>query len=594
MIVSIDRSSTTNGPRPWLIALVALFLIVAGGAIVLTVRALRGSSVVEQPLVLALLPANDLDATSRPDRFGVALAPDGRRLAFSAARDAVSQLWLRDLTSNDTQSLPGTTDALQPFWSPDGSSLGFFADGKLRVYVFADGSVRDLAAAASPHGGTWHPDGDIVFTPDDEGPLQRRSRDGKVERLTTLEPGVERSHRFPRVSADGRHLIFFVQASEPVREGIWIAPYHDLAARKRLVKSDAHGLLIDQSLLYSTEGALVAQRIDEGGRLSGRSLLLGTPVGRSAEHELFATAAGNVLLFSLPSSRLRELRWIDRTGTRVGVLGEPMDARDARIDPSGASVAVSRVDPQLNTLDIWVYQGERPLPRRLSLAIDTDEAPVWSRDGRRLAWVTGRHAITIRDANAASPEATLRKFDDPVMVSDWPDAQSLVIGQTRADTRSDVVIVPVDASAAPRIYAGSPFNEAFGVTSPDGRWLAYASDESGRFEIYVDSFPTPGRRARVSVGGAVEPRWASSGAEIFFRRGSEIHVARLRFAGTAAPEALSSEKLFDAGAEIRSFEVTPDGDRFLVNVAAPDSGPKPMTVIVNVRSRLTALYDPVP
>jgi Tol biopolymer transport system component len=584
VIVSIDRSSTTSRWGPWRLALFALFLIVAGVAIVRGILGARGSSVVEPPLVLSLLPASDLELDTN-SRFSIALAPDGRRLAFAATRNDVTQLWLRDLTSNDLQPLAGTNDPALPFWSPDGSALGFFSSGKLRVFVFADGVTRDLAEAPSPQGAAWHPNGDIVFAPADNAAFQRRTADGGVAAFTTLDPTTERSHRFPQLSVDGRHIIFFVQASQPTREGIWIAPYDNPAARRRLAKSDANGLLVDDSLVYSSEGALIAQRIDSEQRLAGAPQLLGTSVGRTAQHELFAASGGNVLIFGTASSRMRELRWVDRTGNVVGILGEPMDAREVRIDPSGGSVAVSRVDPQLNTLDIWIYDGDRPLPRRLSLALAADESAVWSRDGRRLAWVTGRQALTVRDANAATPELTVRKFEHPVSVTDWPTADAIVISQSRDDTHSDLAVVPPDSTAGPRAYATSPFNEAYGAVSPDGRWLAYASDESGRFEIYVDSFPAPGRRARVTAGGGIEPRWSSQGAEIFFRREREVHAIHLDFGG-GTPQAASSEKLFDAGSDIRSFDVAPDEQRFLLNLAAPDSGPKPMTVIVNVRSRL--------
>jgi Tol biopolymer transport system component len=559
----------------------------------MTVRGVRGSTVGGAPLALALLPLDDID-THIPDRFGLALAPDGRRLAMTGTKNGVSQLWLRDLTTNDVQPLPGTMDAVQPFWSSDGAALGFFSNDRLRVFVFADGSVRDLAEARSPQGAAWHPNGDIVFASRQDGPLERRSADGQVTALTTLDPHLERSHRFPQLSADGRHLIFFVQASEPIREGLWIAPYADPAARKRLVKSDAHGLLAADSLIYSSEGALVGQRVDrETLRLSGRSLLIGTHVGRTTAHELFASVGGNVLLFGAAPSLLRELRWLDRGGAILDILGEPMEAREGRIDPSGERVAVSRLDQQLNTLDIWMYEGDRPVPRKLSLNLGSDESPVWSPDGRRLAWATGRYSVTIRQADAVTPEETLRRFEHAITVTDWTPSNSIVVSEARDDTRSDIVVVPVDSANAPRTYAATPFNETYGVVSPDGRWLAYASDESGRFDIYVDSFPSPGHRGRISIGGGTEPRWAADGHTIFFRRGSEIHAARVEFAG-GAPQAVTSARLFDAGAELRSFDVAPDGVRFLVNVGAPDSGPRPMSAIVNVRSRLAALYDRQP
>lgn len=541
-------------------------------------------------LQLSLATPDELAVGGGPDHpFGLSLAPDGRRLAFAALQHGVSQLWLRDLTRDDLQPLPNTAGGVLPFWSPDGASLGFFAAGKMRVFVFADGSVRDLADAPSPRGAAWHANGDILFAPASEGPLLRRGPDGRIAPFTALESGVESSHRYPSFVEGSRYVLFYVRASEPTREGIWLASYDQPTNRKRLVRSDAFGLSVGPALVYSSEGALIAQRLDlETTALTGRTILLGTPVGRGQQHQLFATAAADVLIFGVPRSNLRELRWFDRAGAADGVLGEPMDARDVRISPSGGTVAVTRADPQMQTLDIWTYEAERPLPQRVSPAIDADETPAWSPDGRQLAWITGRRALTRRDARIESADVTLRKFEPPVAVTDWA-AGWIVLTQLTASGGSDIVLLSPAGSGEPRPYAQSTFNESFGAVSPDGTWLAYASDESGRFEIYVDAFPEPGRRARLTVGGGAEPRWGRDGREIFFRRGSEIHAARLGFTPGGTPEAVSSQRLFDAGADIRAFDASPDGQRFLLNLPAPDNAAKPMTVLVNVRTLLKLL-----
>ena len=263
-----------------------------------------------------------------------------------------------------------------------------------------------------------------------------------------------------------------------------------------------------------------------------------------------------------------------------------MEARDVRIAPGGGAIAVTRLDPQLGTFDVWAYEGERPLPRRISLAIDIDESPVWARDGARLAWVTGRRALTLRGARAEQPDQTLRKFEYPIQVSDWsPDRLWIVLTESRPGTKDDIWLAPASAQGAAIPYAQSPFNEAQAVVSPDGRWMAYASDESGRFEIYVDSVSTPGARARLTSGGGIDPRWRGDGAELYFRRGSEVHAVTPIAAG-ATLEAAASERLFDAGTEVRAYDVTGDGQRFLLNVPTVDASPRPMTVLVNARSLL--------
>jgi Tol biopolymer transport system component len=357
------------------------------------------------------------------------------------------------------------------------------------------------------------------------------------------------------------------------------------------VNSDAEGLPLDGALAYASGEALVVQRVNlETLALEGPSPLLGSPIGRGTEHELYATAGAELLLFGIPASSARELRWVDRVGVATGTLGEPMNASDVRIAPDGRRIAVARVDPQLRTLDIWAYDDQRPVPRRLSPNIDADESPAWSRDGRRVAWVSGRRTVTTRDSGAARADVMVHKFEHAVRVTDWsPDGRWIVVSESRPETRADIIVLSAAStpSAATRPYAQTPFNETYGTVSPDGRWLAYASDESGHVDVYVDTFPTPGRRARLSVGGGTEPRWSNDGTQVFFRRGSEVHVVHLR-SSDDAQEAMSSERLFNAGGEIRSFDVTPDGRRFLLNVPIPDAAARAITAIVNVRSALPA------
>ena len=582
--MSIDRSPTDLLPATS--HAVVLLSIIAGLGL-LSSGGCRRELPPPQPaaLRLALAPFDELAGAKVDYSLGLALAPDGRRVAYPASTDGGRQLWLHDLTAHASGPLPGTAEAALPFWSADASTVAYFSAGKLRAFSFADQRVRDLADAAMPGGGTWDASGDIIFAPDDSG-LKWRRASGAVEPFTTLESG-ESSHRYPQLTADGQHVVFFVRAAESTRHGIWIARIDQPSSRRRLINSDAQGIPIDQALLYSSGGALVAQRVNlESLALDGRPVLVGPAVGQSEQHLLHASVGGNLLIFGTPSSTLRELRWLDRAGAASGTLGEPMEAWDVRIAPRGATVAVARVDPQLDTLDIWAYDAQRPLPRRLSPNIDVDEAPAWSRDAARIAWVSSRRVVTTRDARAARPESSLRKFDNPVRVTDWSRGDEwLIVAETTRERRGDLVLLPADGQGEVRDYARTAFNETHGVVSPDGRWMAYASDESGRPEIYADAFPIPGSRARLSVGGGTEPRWSRDGGELYFRRGSEIHAVRLRTTG-ATLEATSSGRLFDVGAEIRSFDVSPGGERFLVNVPAADAAPKPLSVVVNVRSLL--------
>ncbi|HXG86976.1 MAG TPA: hypothetical protein VNJ02_01465 [Vicinamibacterales bacterium] len=585
--MSIDRSRW----RLWALSGIAIIGIVAAG---LAVSAVRNRRATPTPLAaairLALVTPRDLAIGGGPDYpFGLALAPDGRRLALPATQAGIQQLWLHDLTTGDTQSLRGTEDGVLPFWAPDGQTLGFFSQNKMRALTLANGRITELADAASPRGAAWHPDGDIIFSATAEGGLsQRRAADGVIEPLTIVDTGAgELGHRFPVVVNSGRHLLMYVRANVATRQGIWIAPIDQPSARTRLVGGDSHALAVDDMIIFGSDKALVGQRIDFAQHaLTGRPVLLGTSVGRGSHNQLFAAASGDVLLFGPPVPGLRELRWVDRSGAPSGMVGEAMEAWDARLSPRGSTVAVTRADPQLGTLDIWVYDGEKPLPRRISLAIDVDESPVWAEDAAQLAWVTGRRAVMTRGAGAQLPEEVVRRFAHPVRVSDWSaDHRWMVITESRPDTRDDIWLLDANGRAEPRAYAQTPFNEAQGTVSPSGKWIAYASDESGRFEIYVDAFPTPGRRALLTTGGGSDPRWRADGGELFFRRGTELHAVKTSAAGDRL-EAVSSERLLDVGAELRGYDVAPDGQRFLINVAATNAAPRAPTVVVNVRSLL--------
>lgn len=583
----LDAAPRRGAIAAWIAGAMLVLAAVVAVTSLVTARLVRVATVEMATWRLAWTPPGELTLGAGPDYpFGLALAPDGRRLVFPASQQGHGQLWMRDLASGDSQPLAGTDGAALPFWAPDGRAIGFFAAGRLRALTFDNGLVSDLAAAPLPRGGAWHPGGDIIFAPGDGGLMRRRGADGALAPLTDLDVAAgESSHRHPTLVDEGRRVLFYVVAAEPSRQGIWIAPLDRPDARARLGSSDGHPVASGETIFYASGEGLVAQALDvEAQKLTGRQIFVGAPVGVSPQHQLLATVQGDLLVYGPPAEGRRALRWVDRRGTVESTVGEPMHAWDVRLAPSGTHVAVASVDPQLNTLDIFVYDGERPLPRRLSLAIDADETPVWSRDGTELAWTSARRSVTRRRALADRPDALVRKLEYPARLTDWsPDGRWMIVSESRPGTRADLWLIPA-AAGEPRAYAQSPFNEIHGVVSPDGRWIAYASDESGRYEIYVDAFPEPATRGRLSSGGALEPRWNADGSELYFRRGTEIHAVRPSLITT--PEATVSERLFDARADIRSFDVTPDGRRFLLNLPAGETDRAVVSVVVNWRRLL--------
>jgi Tol biopolymer transport system component len=543
-----------------------------------------------EPLRAAWMPPDGVVTGAGSDYlFGLALAPDGRRLVYQGTKAGVVTLWLHDLRIGQTEAISGTDQAVAPFWSADGSRVGFFAGGQLRIIDLASGTISSLADAPSPRGATWNAAGDIVFAPAAASGLMKRSVDGSIAPFTALDTAAgETAHSWPAFLPDGRQVVFLVSANDRARAGIWIASLDNPSASRRLVASESQPLVVQRALLYLTDQVLVAHTLDAASNsLLGHSTPVGLSVGRGPLGQTFASATDDVLMFGAPASSLRELRWVSRDGQASGRASEPIDAWDLRIAPDGRRVAVTELDPQLRTLDVFIRSGSQPVGTRLSPSTDADESGVWSPDGLRIAWVSRRRNLMIRGAGAVLPEQTIATFDSPIQVWDWSrDGRSLLIGRTNANTRDDLWIQPPREGEAAQPYATAAFNQTFGVFSPDGRVIAYASDESGKFDIYIDALPKGHSRVRVTTAGGTEPRWNRDGTELFFRRGSEIHAVKLgRPADSIAVGSI--DRLFDAGAPVRSYDVRPDG-RFLLNLPAQMHSQSSITIVHHWRSAVAA------
>lgn len=533
-----------------------------------------------QPLRAAWVAPEGIEPGSGADYiFGLALARDGRKLVYPATTGGSVSLWLQDLQSGDTRALPGTDSAAAPFWSPDESRIGFFADRHLRVLDLATGQASDLAEAPAGRGATWNRNGDLVFAPAPAGGLMRRDTGGAIAPLTKLDAGSgETAHAWPAFLPDGRHVIFLVSASQASRAGIWITSLDDLSQQRRLLATDAQAIVAGSTLLYLSDLVLMAQALDpKTFEPTGRPAVAGLPAGRGPLGQLLATASNDVLIYGAPGTTLRELRWVARDGSAAGPASEPIDAWDLRLAPDGRRVVTTEIDRQLRTLDVFIRTGSQPAPMRVSLSTDSDESGVWSPDGLRIAWVGQRRKVMIRGAGAVLPEQTIATFDTPVQVWDWSrDARSLLIGRRHADSGDDLWIQPPIEDAAATRYTTAPFNQVYGTFSPDGRSIAYASDESGQFDIYVDTYPKPGTRVRVTTAGGSEPRWSADGRELFFRRGSHIHAVRFG----ADRQVESVLQLFGLENPIRSYDVSRDG-RFLLNVPASAQQRTRVTIVNN-------------
>jgi eukaryotic-like serine/threonine-protein kinase len=529
-----------------------------------------------QPLRAAWIPPGGPDVGAGGDYvFGLSLAPDGRRLAYPATKAGVASLWLQDLRTGESTLVPGTDGGAMPFWSADGTRIGFFANGQVRSLDLARDQVTDLAEASSGRGGTWNAAGELVFATPNAG-LMKRDAGGSIAPLTMLDSSAgETAHAWPAFLPDGKHLIFFVSAGQPTRAGIWLASLDNPAARRRLVASDSQAIVTDHTLLYLRDLTLVAQALDPVTfGPAARAQPIGSNAGRGPLGQIFATASRELLIYGAPGTNLRELRWTRRDGQPAGATSEPIDAWDLRIAPDGRRILTTEVDRQFRTLDVFIRNPAQPAPTRVSLSTDVDESGVWSPDGLRIAWAAQRRKVMVRGAGAVLPEQSLASFDTPVQVWDWSrDGRSLLIGRRSNANGDDLWILPPAEGATPQPYVTAPFDQSYGAFSPDGRSIAYASNESGQFDIYLDAYPKPGARIRLTTAGGTEPRWHADGRELYFRRGSEIHAITLN-----GSEVRSTMRLLDAGATIRAYDVSRDG-RFLLNLPSDNHAPFAATIV---------------
>jgi eukaryotic-like serine/threonine-protein kinase len=459
------------------------------------------------------------------------VSPDGRRIVWAGLSEAGSpQLYVRDLSSVESHALSGTTGARQPFWSPDGRWIGFFAGGKLRKIGATGGPVTDIADAPNPRGGTWSPAGVIVFQPiHRDSPLLRVSDQGGSTRpVTTVDLELDDvSHRWPSFLPDGRHFLYFGLSVDDGRRGVYVASLDELAAQptRPVFLSDsgavyAPGASRSEGALLSAKGGRVEVRPFDAVRLivtgDARALEIdATPA--TPHHSALMSASATVLAYAsgvIPwGTRIAR---VDRDGSHLQVETDNELTGAPRVSPDGRFLLRHRVDPLRSNPDIWVDDLERGPTVRLTTSAEFDVMPVWSPDGTQVAYRAGtldKPTIGFAASDGSGVKRTMACPKSPCEPSDWsPDGRFLVL----TVGGSDVWTMPVGSEGQAQPLLAESFTERDARISPDGRWLAYVSDETGRPEVSVRSLTGPARRFVVSSGGGDQPVWRRDGAELFF------------------------------------------------------------------------------
>ncbi len=459
----------------------------------------------------------------------VSVSPDGTRIAFAARDEAHGVLlWVRNLGSPNAVPLTGTENGSYPFWSPDGRSIGFFADGKLKRVDAAGGTPLALADAPFGKGGTWSAAGTILFAPSYNSAILRIPAQGGTPRpVTSLDRGHnQNSHRFPWFLPDGRHFLFLARVSgdsgRPANE-VMVGSL-DGGEPRPLVATDNNAAYASGFLLYTRERVLMARRFDPARlRVEGDESAVASDVAvlPGAACAVFSVSRTGVLVYDRGTAgELEELVWLDRQGRRTGTLGPPGFYDEPRLSPDGRQVAVDKLDATTGRQDVWVVDTARGIPTRLTTAESDSMGPVWLPDSRHLVFRT--HAGGFLDlferalGGRGGNTLLLTSDSDKEATSVSPDGRFLAFRSATSATGFDIWMLPLNGNGRPFPFLHSRFNENNARFSPDGRAVAYVSDESGRNEVYVVSFPDAAGKVRVSAEGGRMPDWSGDGKELFF------------------------------------------------------------------------------
>jgi serine/threonine protein kinase/Tol biopolymer transport system component len=537
----------------------------------------------------------------------IAVSPDGHHLAFTAATGGKVELWVRPLNSTEARPLAGTQGATFPFWSPDSRFIGFFADGRLKKIEVTGGPVQTLCEAPAPNGGAWSRAGVILFGRVAGGLSRISEMGGEVTQVTTPDrPRLVNSHPYPTFLPDGRHFLYSITSAQKETSGVYLGSL-DGAVKRRLldintvikyVAADPGERGSGGWLVFVRDGALLARPFDTS-RLdfTGEPFSLSDKVGSdpfSLNYFTFSVSDNGVLVFD-PSHqrRRRQYRWEDRRGQQKNSLDVVAGIFSHRLSPDEKRFIADRFDPRTTTTtDLWLYDVSGGNEQRFTLDLANDFNPVWSPKGDRIVWASSRDGGIInlyqKAASFAGKDTQLLKSDYPQIPTDWSrDGHLIIYNQGDPKTKSDVWALPAPGSGEPKPFPliQTEANEGFGTLSPDGRWLAYVSDVSGRFEVWVQSFSDGSGKRQVSNGGGNSPRWRSDGSELFYYSGDgKLMAAKVRTGESFEMDAPVSLFEFRAGNILTAFcpyAVTRDGQRFLINAVVDTEQNAPLTVVVN-------------
>jgi Tol biopolymer transport system component/predicted Ser/Thr protein kinase len=582
----------TNGAFAWALAGVAILMI--GFAAGIFYHRQPASELGAFRFAVSLPEKGSFPVSATPDFLSV--SPDGSTLAFVTLREGRLELWLRDLGSGNARVLRGTDDVEAPFWSPDGRFIAFTEGASLKKISVSGGGAETIASLPARGGGTWNRDGVILFSRGAGSTIYSvSSAGGSPAPLTSLGAPTQLGQLWPQFLPDGRHFVYLANNAE---NAAIYAGSLDSKGSKMLLKTNSAALYSPPGyLLFVRAGALLGQRFDAKRlELTGEA----APIAESVE---FSTAGGKaaaavsengVLAYrSVPTNAQFKLVWVDRKGVEQPLAAPPHTYRNPRLSPDGQRVAVT-ID-EMGSQE-WLLDIARGTLSRLTFDGNYNGGTTWTPDGKEIAFGSDRAGPRnlfweLADGSGSAERLTTAVGSTQVASSWSPDGQALAFEQASQDTGFDIWVFRLsDRKVQPFLQTRA--NEIAPRFSLDGHWLAYASDESGRYEVYVQPYPGPGGKWQISTEGGTEPVWARNG-ELFYRNGNKMMVVETTTHPnfSAGNPKLLFEEHYASYQSLPDYDVTADGQRFLFTKAG-EEGRQEINVVVNWPEELKQKIQP--
>ncbi|HJZ77777.1 MAG TPA: protein kinase [Vicinamibacterales bacterium] len=527
------------------------------------------------------------------ENSSLAFSPDGTRIAFAATgQTGRSQIWVRSLDSLEAQPLAGTENASYPFWSPDGHYLGFFADKKLKKIQATGGTGVAICDAPEGRGASWSSRGVIVFAPNPFGPLSMVQAAGGTPGPVTAVENEGRTHRNPHFLPDGKHLLFLSSFGPDDKEGGIYSLDIDSKQTSLVAGERSEGIYVEPGyLVFVRDNNLMVQPMDAGTlRVSGEAVTVAENVQFNPYRwtGAYAVSARGLLLYQ-PANLFanRQLTWFARDGKKLGTVGEPsIFSESLALAPEGRRV-VANIRNAEGKLDLWMYDLVRGVGSRFTfspLSAPHAAYPVWSPDGTEVLYSDGLGSLYVKASDGASgPRTLLSERGMGSTTTSWsPDGSMAAFSIQSARSGWDIWLVPMKGDPKPVPFLATPANESSAEFSPDGRWISYVSDESGREELYVVPYHGPGGKWQISSGGVLGGGWIGAGREVFYTtRENKVMVVDISASGTNL-EIGSPRPLFGGNSPPDGPGVfSRDGQRFLVAAPLGESASPPLTLVVN-------------